>query len=203
MKAIGLGHRIRELAGSHLITMESGSLTVIGKEIAAGLNMTTAGTKTEAAILIGTETAAKQHHCRNHSSTSGPSLETTRGRDQRPRACRVVDFRVLRYFPYCTNTSLLFFSTLETSEMLLAIAALLIQLPTVAELDSGNHCCRIRPRFKRSRPCRARAGHQSSGCSANFVAASFVCAKGILGASLPSTPRSPVPSSLADVSGFH
>ena len=133
MKAIGLGHRIRELAGSHLITMESGSLTVIGMETAVGLNMTTAGTETEAAILIGTETAAKQHHCRNHSSTSGPSLETTRGRDQRPRACRVVDFRVLRYFPYCTNTSLLFFSTLETSEMLLAIAALLIHLPTVPQ----------------------------------------------------------------------
>ena len=56
MKAIGLGHRIRELAGWHLITMESGSLTVTGTEIAVGLNITTAGTGTETGILIETGT---------------------------------------------------------------------------------------------------------------------------------------------------
>jgi hypothetical protein len=59
MKAIGLSHRIRELAGWHLITMESGSLRVTGREIAVGLNMTTAGTGTETGILIGTGTGTE------------------------------------------------------------------------------------------------------------------------------------------------
>ena len=57
MEAIGLGHRIQELAGWHLIMMESGSLRVTGKEIAGGLNMTTAGTGTATGILTGAGTA--------------------------------------------------------------------------------------------------------------------------------------------------
>jgi len=56
MEAIGLGHRIRELAGWHLIMMESGSLRVTGKEIADGSNMTTAGTGTATGILTGAGT---------------------------------------------------------------------------------------------------------------------------------------------------
>jgi hypothetical protein len=59
MKAIGLGHRIQELAGWHLITMESGSLRVTGTEIADGLSMTTAGTGTETGILIGIGTGTE------------------------------------------------------------------------------------------------------------------------------------------------
>jgi hypothetical protein len=53
MKDIGLGHHIQELAGWHLITMESGSSKATGKEIADGLNMTTAGTATATEILAG------------------------------------------------------------------------------------------------------------------------------------------------------
>ncbi|MBZ5550517.1 MAG: hypothetical protein LAO22_21595 [Acidobacteriia bacterium] len=55
MKVIGPGHRTRELIGWHLIMMESGSSTVTGTEIAAGLNMTTAGTAT--GTVTGTATA--------------------------------------------------------------------------------------------------------------------------------------------------
>ena len=53
MRDIGLGHRIRELAGWDLIMMESGSMRATGKEIADGLNMTTAGTATATGILTG------------------------------------------------------------------------------------------------------------------------------------------------------
>jgi hypothetical protein len=49
MRVIGLGHRTRELVGWLLIMMENASLTVTGTEIAAGLNMTTAGT---AAMIV-------------------------------------------------------------------------------------------------------------------------------------------------------
>jgi hypothetical protein len=66
MKVIGLGHRTQGLIGWHLIMTESGSLTVTGTEIAAGLNMTTAGTTTDAVILTvtmtGTTTAASSAH---------------------------------------------------------------------------------------------------------------------------------------------
>jgi hypothetical protein len=55
MKAIGLGHRILELAGWCLTMMESGSLRVTGREIAVDSNMTTVGTGTESGILNGTE----------------------------------------------------------------------------------------------------------------------------------------------------
>ena len=59
MQVIGLGHRTRELGGCHLIMTESGSLPATGTEIAAGLNMTTAGTATDTVILTvtGTTTA--------------------------------------------------------------------------------------------------------------------------------------------------
>jgi len=63
MKATGLSHHIRELAGWYLITMESGSSRVTGTVIAVDLNMTTAGTATVTAILIETETATATSNC--------------------------------------------------------------------------------------------------------------------------------------------
>ena len=67
IKVIGLGHRTAGLGGWLLIMMESGSLTVTGREIAAGLNMTTAGTAAMIVIMAvsgimtmtGTTTATK------------------------------------------------------------------------------------------------------------------------------------------------
>lgn len=59
MKAIGLSHPIRELAGWRLITMESGSLRVTGTGITVDLNMTTGGTGIETGILIGTATGTE------------------------------------------------------------------------------------------------------------------------------------------------
>jgi hypothetical protein len=46
MKAIGLAHRMRALAGLRPTTTANGSLWVTGKEIAAVLNMITIGTAT-------------------------------------------------------------------------------------------------------------------------------------------------------------
>jgi hypothetical protein len=66
MKAIGLAHRTRALAGLRRTTTANGSLWVTGKEIAAVLNMITAGTATttgtsatETMIGIGTGTVIK------------------------------------------------------------------------------------------------------------------------------------------------
>jgi hypothetical protein len=44
MKATGLDHLTRELAGSHLIMTANGTLWVTGKEIAVVLNMITTRT---------------------------------------------------------------------------------------------------------------------------------------------------------------
>ena len=67
MKGIGLGHLMRELDGWRLATTENSSMRVIGKGIAAGLSMTTAGigadSGTNVAILaatIATTAAAKR-----------------------------------------------------------------------------------------------------------------------------------------------
>ena len=68
MQAIGLGHPTRRLGGWLLIMMESGSLTVTGKEIAAGLNMTTAGTA--AMIVITTVTGTTT----TTDTTGGPAV---------------------------------------------------------------------------------------------------------------------------------
>ena len=55
MRAIGLDHRTRALAGSGLTTMGNSSLMAIGKETAAEWNMTTAGIGIEIGISeIGT-----------------------------------------------------------------------------------------------------------------------------------------------------
>ena len=67
MKVIGLGRRTQGLAGWGLVTTDSDSSTVTGRENTAGLNMITAGTTTETAIsgnmteaeaMIATETMA-------------------------------------------------------------------------------------------------------------------------------------------------
>lgn len=50
MKVIGLGRRTQGLAGWGLITMDSDSLRVTGRENTAGLNMITVGIATETAI---------------------------------------------------------------------------------------------------------------------------------------------------------
>lgn len=72
MKVIGLGHRTRGLGGWLLIMMASGSLTVTGTEIAAGLNMTTAGTA--AGIVIMTV----------HGTTTGTTTATSSARSADP-----------------------------------------------------------------------------------------------------------------------
>ena len=46
MKAIGPDHRTKELAGLHLVTMESSSSRVTGREVAAASNTIIAGTTT-------------------------------------------------------------------------------------------------------------------------------------------------------------
>jgi hypothetical protein len=56
MKVIGLGHHTREPVGWRLITMESGFITGTGREIAAGLIMTTAGTAGGIVIVTVTGT---------------------------------------------------------------------------------------------------------------------------------------------------
>ena len=50
MKVIGLGRRTQGLAGWGLITTDSDSLTVTGRENTAGSNMITVGITTETAI---------------------------------------------------------------------------------------------------------------------------------------------------------
>jgi len=61
MKVIGLGRLTRVLTGWRLVMMDSGSSPVIGREIAAGLNMITTGivTTTETTIGITTEVATE------------------------------------------------------------------------------------------------------------------------------------------------
>jgi hypothetical protein len=56
MQVIGLAHRIRVPGGLSLAMMDSGTLEVTGRGIAAGLNMTTAGTTTGIGILTATGT---------------------------------------------------------------------------------------------------------------------------------------------------
>ena len=56
MKAIGHGPLMGELDGWLLAMTENSSLKVIGKGIAAGLNMTTVGTGNVRGIAIGTTT---------------------------------------------------------------------------------------------------------------------------------------------------
>lgn len=56
MMVTGLGHHIRRLDGWHLVTTESSSLWVIGKEIVVGSNMTTTGTGNATKTVIGTAT---------------------------------------------------------------------------------------------------------------------------------------------------
>jgi hypothetical protein len=56
MKAIGLDHRTRELAGLRRTTTASGSIWVTGKEIAAVLNTITTGTANTNETMTGTTT---------------------------------------------------------------------------------------------------------------------------------------------------
>jgi hypothetical protein len=56
MKAIGLDHRTRELAGFRRATMVNGTSWVTGKEIAAVLNTITIGTVTANETMSGTTT---------------------------------------------------------------------------------------------------------------------------------------------------
>ena len=56
MQVIGLAHRTQVPGGLGLVMMESGTLGGIGKEIAAGLNMTTTGTTTGTGMLTATST---------------------------------------------------------------------------------------------------------------------------------------------------
>jgi len=58
MKVIGLGRRTQGLAGWGLVTTDSDSSTVTGRENTAGLNMITAGTTTEAGTSVITIMAA-------------------------------------------------------------------------------------------------------------------------------------------------
>jgi hypothetical protein len=57
MKAIGPARPTRELAGSRLTTMESGSLTAIGRENTGGSTTTTAGIMTATEISANMTTA--------------------------------------------------------------------------------------------------------------------------------------------------
>jgi len=57
MKVIGLGHRIRGLTGSRLVTMGGDFFWVTGTETTVDLNMTTTGTANETGIFITRGTA--------------------------------------------------------------------------------------------------------------------------------------------------
>src|ERR1700674_3275317 len=94
MKVIGLGHRTRGLAGWHLITMETSSLRVTGREIAAGWNMITAGTATATGISMSVNGTASR-------TAIGSTIGTTTASSPR----RTLALLFFDHWPYRVRTA--------------------------------------------------------------------------------------------------